>query len=117
MARVPHNQWPEVVFVGDQSRAVLSQAAKDGRAVRLGPGIYTPLASAPPEETVRRNWAQILDHELPGAIITDRSARHSGPVDGYLIPLRVQCDRSHGQRLRLCRGRLLPAESGCNASK
>ena len=84
MARVPHNQWPEVVFVGDQSRAVLSQAAKDGRAFRLGPGIYTPLASAPPEETVRRNWAQILDHELPGAIITDRSARRSGPVDGIL---------------------------------
>ncbi len=84
MARVPHNQWPEVVFVGDQSRAVLSQAAKAGRAFRLGPGIYTPRISAPPEDTVRRNWAQILDHELPGAIITDRSARRSGPVDGIL---------------------------------
>lgn len=90
MARVPHNQWPEVVFVGDQSRAVLSQAAKAGRALRLGPGIYASRVSAPPEETVRRNWAQILNHELPGAIVTDRSARRSGPVDGILTVVHTR---------------------------
>lgn len=90
MARVPHNQWPEVVFVGDQSRAVLSQAAKAGRALRLGPGIYASRVSVPPEETVRRNWAQILSHELPGAIITDRSARRSGPVDGILTVVHTR---------------------------
>ena len=90
MARVPRNQWPEVVFVGDQSRAVLSQAAKAGRALRLGPGIYASRVSVPPEETVRRNWAQILNHELPGAIITDRSARRSGPVDGILTVVHTR---------------------------
>ena len=90
MARAAHNQWPEVVFVGDRSRAVLSQATKAGRAIRLGPGIYTPRTSAPAEETVRRNWVQILDHKLPGAIITDRSARRSGPVDGVLTVVHAR---------------------------
>lgn len=90
MTRVAHVQWPDVVFVGDQSRAVLSQAAKAGRAFRLGPGIYTPRVFAPPEETVRRNWAQIIDHELPGAIITDRSARRSGPLDGILTVIHAR---------------------------
>ena len=77
-------QWPEVVFVGDRSRAALSLAVKEGRAVRLGPGIYSGRPFTPPEEVVRHNWAQILDHELPGAILTDRSARRSGPTDGLL---------------------------------
>lgn len=84
MARFARGQWPEVVFVGDLSRAALSQAAKEGRAVRLGPGIYSGRRFVTPEEIVRRNWLQILDHELPGAIITDRSARRSGPSNGLL---------------------------------
>ncbi len=76
--------WPEVVFVGDLSRAALSKAAKEGRAVRLAPGIYSGRPFTPPEEVVRRNWLQIVSHELPDAIITDRSARRSGPDDGLL---------------------------------
>jgi Fic family protein len=84
MTRIERGQWPEVVFVGDLSRAALSLAAKEGRAVRIGPGIYSGRRFAKPEEVVRRNWAQILDHELPGAIITDRSARPAGPSNGLL---------------------------------
>src|SRR5579859_1733502 len=77
-------RWPEVVFVGDLSRAALSKAAKEGRAVRLAPGMYSGRPFKPPEEIVRRNWLQIVDHALPGAIITDRSARRSGPDNGLL---------------------------------
>lgn len=84
VARFARGQWPEVVFVGDLSRAVLSRAAKEGRAIRLAPGIYAGQRLTAPEEVVRRNWLQILDHELPGAIVTDRSARRSGPSNGLL---------------------------------
>lgn len=84
MASPRRAQWPEVVFVGDLSRAALSKAAKEGRAVRLAPGIYSGRPFTPPEEVVRRNWVQIVSHELPDAIITDRSARRSGPDNGLL---------------------------------
>jgi fido (protein-threonine AMPylation protein) len=84
MDRIERGQWPEVVFVGDLSRAALSRAATEGRAIRLGPGIYSGRPSAKPEDVVRRNWAQIIDHELPGAIITDRSARLAVPANGLL---------------------------------
>lgn len=72
--------WPEVVFADDVlSRAALSKAVKERRAIRLAPGIYTGRVFSDPEEIVRRNWAQIIDHELPGAVISDRSARRGGP--------------------------------------
>ena len=77
--------WPEIVFSGEVfSRPAISQAVREGRARRLGPGIYTSIRLGPLEDVVRRNWVQIVDHELPGAIITDRSVRHSGPDDGVL---------------------------------
>lgn len=76
---------PDILFADEGvSRAALAKAVKEGRAVRLGPGIYTPRARAKPEDVVRRNWMQIVDHELPGAIITDRSARRAGPSNGVL---------------------------------
>ena len=90
MARVARNRGRRSCSLATESRAVLSQAARAGRAIRLGPGIYTARTSAPPEATVRRNWAQILDHELPGAIVTDRSARRSGPVDGILTVVHAR---------------------------
>ncbi len=84
MAPGERRKWPDVVFVGDLSRAALANAARTGRAVRLGPGIYAKSGLGTPEEVVRRNWVQIVDHELPGAIITDRSGRRGTPADGIL---------------------------------
>jgi hypothetical protein len=59
---------PCVGRVGVEPGLAPSSRRRPGPAGRtgLGPGIYTSRTSAPPEETVRRNWAQILDHELPG---------------------------------------------------
>jgi Fic/DOC family len=37
-----------------------------------------------PEAIVHRNWITIVGHELPHAVITDRSAPVGGPVDGVL---------------------------------
>ena len=75
---------PEVIFVGDRSRAALSLAAREGRLVRIGPGIYSARALSDQAEVVRRNWRRILEHEMPDAIITDRCARAGSPLDGVL---------------------------------
>jgi hypothetical protein len=69
--------WPDLVFADEANRSTLARAAREGRLIRLGPGIYTP--SHDPEGAVRRNWAQIVAHELPGAVIADRSARTGSP--------------------------------------
>lgn len=71
--------WPEIVFAGDRSRQALSAAARRGSIVRLAAGIYSGRPSSDPAVLARRNWAQILGHELPGAVITDRSARSGVP--------------------------------------
>jgi hypothetical protein len=80
----PQTQWPEIVFEGDVTRAALSKAAAEGRLVRLRPGIYSGRPLANQSDVVLRNWHQILSHELPGAIVTDRSARRRGPDNGLL---------------------------------
>lgn len=80
----PKSGWPDILFTDDLSRAALSKAVRDGRARRISPGIYTSLRFGSLEDIVRRNWSRILDHELPGAIITDRSARRSGPSEDML---------------------------------
>ena len=77
--------WPEIVFAGDRSRQALSAAARRGRIVRLATGIYSGRPNADATLVVRRNWSQILGHELPGAVITDRSARSGVPgADGHI---------------------------------
>lgn len=76
-------KWADVVFADEADRSTLAKAAREGRMFRLGPGIYTPCHDT--EATVRRNWAQIVAHELPGAILVDRSARTGSPGhDGIL---------------------------------
>lgn len=72
-------KWPDIVFSGDASRATLAAAAKRGRLVRLAAGIYTGRPASQPADVVRRNWFQILDHELPGALITDRCGQRWMP--------------------------------------
>jgi hypothetical protein len=77
--------WAEVVFSGDASPAVLSRANDRGTLRRLGRGIYTGAVDGAPEEIVRRHLWQIVGHELPGAVLVDRSARVAGPVYGFLV--------------------------------
>lgn len=71
--------WPDIIFVDPSTRASLSQAARLGTIVRLAPGIYTGLILTDPSRVAREHWREILAHELPGAVLVDRSARRTGP--------------------------------------
>lgn len=75
----PMHQWPDLIFAGDRSRASLSQAARAGSIRRLARGIYTGIRIGSAAEVARHHWRQILAHELPGAILADRSARSTQP--------------------------------------
>ena len=74
-----------VVFTSEQSPSAVSRAASRGQLVRLAQGVYTGLVHLPPEQVVARHLWQIVAHEMPGAVIVDRSAKAVGPVDGTLI--------------------------------
>lgn len=77
--------WPDLLFSDSADRAVLSRAVRRGTLRRLGPGIYTGAVDEEPEAVTRRVWRTIVRHELPGAILADRSARAGMPdADGRL---------------------------------
>lgn len=65
--------WPDIVFAGEADSAVLSRAVRRGTLRRVAAGIYTPHAVVSPEDVVRRHLWRIVAHELPGAVIADRS--------------------------------------------
>lgn len=71
--------WPDLIFGDRASRANLSKAAKAGSIVRLAPAIYTGRTLADPARVTREHWREILAHELPGAVLVDRSARRTAP--------------------------------------
>jgi Fic family protein len=81
----PESGWPDLVFFEEADRAVLSRAVQRGTLQRVARGIYAPDMGAEPAEIVRRHLWRILAHELPGAVIADRSVRTGGmPVDEAL---------------------------------
>jgi fido (protein-threonine AMPylation protein) len=82
---VVQRAWDEVVFSGDADPAVLSRAVKRGTLRRIARGVYTGLVDADPADVVLHRWSKIVGHELPGAVIVDRSARAAGPVGGALF--------------------------------
>ncbi|MFN8521337.1 MAG: hypothetical protein U0667_18590, partial [Chloroflexota bacterium] len=71
--------WPDLIFGDRASRANLSKAAKAGSIVRLAPAIYTGRTLTDPALMAREHWREILAHELPGAVLVDRSARQTAP--------------------------------------
>jgi Fic family protein len=78
--------WGELVWASERDRTSLSRAASRGTLRRLIPGLYTSAVDDDPVEVVRRNLGVIVAHELPGAVIADRSARLGGiPADGELL--------------------------------
>lgn len=52
---------------------------------RIHRGIYTPNMTDPIEAVVGRNWTTLAGMLLPGAVVTDRSARRGGPERGLLF--------------------------------
>ena len=77
-------RWADLVWASDHDTGTLSRAVTRGTLGRLGSGIYTGAVSDNPEDVVRRNMWAIVGHELPGAVVVDRSARAAGSVDGTL---------------------------------
>lgn len=71
--------WPDLIFGDRASRATLSKAAKAGSIVRLAPAIYTGRTLTDPALVAREHWREVLAHELPGAVLVDRSARRIAP--------------------------------------
>lgn len=74
-----------IVFSGDAPRATISRRQKDGTLRRLAPGIYSSDTRTSPERQIDRHWMTIVAHEVPGAVIVDRSALVGRPADGYLF--------------------------------
>jgi len=73
-----------IVFSGDLPSQTVSNRVARGELVRLGRGVYTTETDRDPAEVVRSHRFEIVGRLFPGAVITDRSARSGGPVDGVL---------------------------------
>jgi hypothetical protein len=83
--------WAEIVFADQAYTASLTRAVRRGTLVRLARGIYTTAADEDLAAVTHRNLWRLAAHELPGAVIADRSAPAGGlPVDGklYLVHSR-----------------------------
>ncbi|PQV52598.1 Fic family protein [Paraburkholderia sp. BL21I4N1] len=76
----------EVLFSAeDDSHArALRRLAEAGALRRIYVGVYTRNVDSPVEAVVLRNWAAIVSHLLPGAVLAYRSALEHRPVDGVL---------------------------------
>jgi hypothetical protein len=74
-----------LVFAGDQPSSTLNRQVKDGALLRIVPGVYsTDVRTAAPVQ-VQRHWREIVGHEIPGAVVVDRSAIGGGPRNGFLF--------------------------------
>lgn len=84
MAKPSTPRWPTTpwsIFFGNvASPPTLSKAVKEGRIVRLAPGVYTANTNADPAEVVARNRFEILAHLIPDAILVDRTAANDGEI-------------------------------------
>jgi len=69
----------ELVFSGDMAPQNIQWALKGGSLRKIAPRLYTTNLVDPPEEIVRKNAYQIVNHHFPGAVISHRSALEGGP--------------------------------------
>jgi hypothetical protein len=104
-------KWSELVFSGDAAPAVLSRAVQRGTLRRLATGVYTGLVDRDPEEVVRQHLWKILDHELPGAVLVDRTAVRPTAADGVVL-----VDHTRVRPLMLPGVTVLPRRGGGPAS-
>ncbi len=75
----------DIVFAADQPSATTDRMLHRGELVRLTAGVYGRITDGgTPEQFTKRHWPQIAGRLFPQAVITDRSARTGGPVDGVL---------------------------------
>lgn len=94
--RNPDGDTAEVLFSSDdnaEARA-LRRRVEAGTLRRIYPGVYTRNLDSPLEAVVLRNWAAIVGHLLPGAVLAFRSALEHRPVDGAINVRRGQRRRT-----------------------
>lgn len=74
-----------LVYASDVDKDVLRRATLRGDLIRLASGIYASETNRNPQDIVASRLWEVVGHELPGAVIVDRSARNGGrPVGGEL---------------------------------
>jgi hypothetical protein len=78
------SRWGELEFATSDNRRSLARAAQRGTVARLAAGVYSGLVDADPVELTRRLLLRIVEHERPGVVITDASARTGEPRGGVL---------------------------------
>ncbi|MGH8794634.1 MAG: Fic family protein [Stackebrandtia sp.] len=85
MANDSAARWPDLVFSGDATTGNLSRAVRRGTLRRVTRGVYTGDLRSDLQEVTRRHLWPIVAHEMPGAVIADRSVPAGGlPSDGAL---------------------------------
>lgn len=75
------------------TRQRLSRALVRGDVVRLARGIYTTETTRAPDGVVRKYIWAILAHEMPGAVLTDRSVEDGGTGSSgvvYVVATRAR---------------------------
>src|SRR5258708_16628149 len=90
------DRLPELVVVAETDAAAARRArrlAAKRRLTRLYPSIYTSNVDSPPESIVLRHWQSIIEHLLPGGVISHRSAFDSRPYEGSLSITRGKTRR------------------------
>ncbi len=70
--------YPPLVYASETDKDELYRARGRGDLVRVASGIYTGETNRPAEDVVRAHLWEIVGHEMPGAVITDRSVRDGG---------------------------------------
>jgi len=88
--------FPPLVFASETDKDVLRRARQRGALMRLASGIYSSETDKTPEDVVRLRLWQVVGHEMPDAVIVDRSARDSAGASGTLY---VVADRKRPLRL------------------
>lgn len=77
--------YPSLVYASETDKDELYRARKRGDLVRLASGVYTGEVDKPAEDVVRAHLWAIVGHEMPGAVIVDRSVRDGGSgINGTL---------------------------------
>lgn len=76
----------EVIFPrGDAAlQRAMARQVDAGALRRIYAGVYTSNVDSPLDAVVLRNWAAIIGHLLPGAVLAYRSALEHRPVDGRI---------------------------------
>ena len=79
-------QQPEVFASDATSSVAVHRAVRRDQARRIARGLYTRNVEEPIAAIVRRNWAAVAAHYVPGGVVVDRSAFEAKPSeDGSLF--------------------------------